>query len=169
MTTVGAGRAAMMKQRTLDGMIANFQPAILLTGPDKLTEAEQLLTTITPAATSNVVPESLRRLVPVGDANITGNGWYLFADPSIAPTFVYALLDGFEGPRLTSENTFGVQGMRVKLEHDFGVIKCETRFARVQPADKSKKLMGFKFLKLGRENEETLFRLITEINRKHFR
>lgn len=126
-TTVGAGRAAMMKQKTLDGMIANFQPAILLTGPDKMTEAEQLLTSITPAASANAVPESLRRLTPVGDANIAGNAWYLFADPTIAPTFVYALLDGFEGPRLTSENTFGVQGMRVKLEHDFGVSAIDFR------------------------------------------
>lgn len=132
-TSVGAGRAAMMKQKTLDGIIANFTPNLLLTGPDKLTEAEQLLTSITPATNANAVPDSMRRLSPVGDANITGNQWYLFADPSVAPCFVYAYLDGFEGPRMTAENLFDVQGMKVKLEHDFGVAGIDFRGAYRNP------------------------------------
>jgi hypothetical protein len=126
-TNVGAGRAAMMKQKTLDGMQANFQPSVLLCGPDKLTQAEQLLTSITPAQTSNAVPESLRRLVPVGDGNIAGNPWYLFADPAVAPCFVYGYLEGFDGPRLSSDEPFDVQGLRVKLEHDFGAAAIDFR------------------------------------------
>ncbi|MFN3891995.1 MAG: hypothetical protein ACK4MV_16490 [Beijerinckiaceae bacterium] len=126
---VGIGRALMMKQTTLDGIKANFVPVTLLTGPDKLTQAEQLLTTITPATTGNAVPESMRRLTPVGDANISGNAWYLFADPAVAPAFVYAYLEGFEGPRMTAENVFDVQGMKVKLEHDFGVAGIDFRGA----------------------------------------
>lgn len=128
-TNVGVGRAAMMNQSTIDGIKANFVPVTLLTGPDKLTEAEQLLTTITPATTGNAVPESMRRLSPVGDANISGNAWYLFADVSVAPCFVYAYLEGFEGPRMTAENVFDVQGMKVKLEHDFGVAGTDFRGA----------------------------------------
>jgi hypothetical protein len=126
-TSVGVGRASMMKQKTLDGIIANFTPNLLLVGPDKLTEAEQLLTSITPATNANAVPDSMRRLSPAGDANISGNAWYLFADPSVAPCFVYAYLDGFEGPRMTAENLFDVQGMKVKLEHDFGVAGIDFR------------------------------------------
>lgn len=124
---VGIGRAAMMKQTTLDGIKANFVPVTLLTGPDKQTQAEQLLTTITPAVSANAVPESLRRLSPVADANISGNAWYLFADPAIAPCFVYGYLEGFEGPRLTSEAEFSVQGLSTKLEHDFGVSAIDYR------------------------------------------
>ena len=131
--SVGVGRAAMMKQKTLDGIIANFAPVTLLTGPDKQTEAEQLLTSITPAQASNAVPESLRRLVPVADANIPGNAWFLFADPAIAPTWLYAYLDGYEGPRLSSEEQFNVQGLRVKLEHDFGVAAIDYRGAYRNP------------------------------------
>lgn len=119
-TSVGVGRAAMMKQTTLDGIKANFAPATLLVGPDRLTLAEQLMTTLTPAQQSDAVPESIRRIIPVGDANIPGNAWYLFSDPATAPCFAYGYLDGFEGPRLSSENVFDVQGMKVKLEHDFG-------------------------------------------------
>lgn len=126
-TSVGAGRAAMMKQTTLDGLKANFTPTTLLTGPDGLTAAEQLLTSITPATSANAVPQSMRQLSVVGDANIDTDAWYLFADPGVAPCFVYGYLNGFEGPRLTSEDVFDVQGMRVKLEHDFGVSAIDYR------------------------------------------
>lgn len=119
--SVGSGRAAMMKQKTLDGITANFTPETLLCSPDKLVLAEQLLTAITPAQIGNVVPESLRRLKPVADANLAGNPWFLFANPGIAPNFVYGNLEGYEGPRLSSKERFSVQGMSVKLEHDFGV------------------------------------------------
>jgi hypothetical protein len=128
-TSVGVGRALMMKQTTLDGLKANFTPVTLLVGPDKLTIAEQLLTQITPAQTSNAVPESIRRLSVQGDANIAGNEWFLFASPQAAPTFQYGYLSGFEGPRLSSEDVFDVQGMRVKLEHDFGVGAIDYRGA----------------------------------------
>lgn len=131
--SIGVGRASMMKQKTLDGIAANFTPVTLLTGPDKATEAEQLLTSITPAQQSNAVPESIRRLTTVSDANISGNAWYLFADPAIAPTWLYAYLEGYEGPRLASEERFGVQGLAVKLEHDFGVAAIDYRGAYRNP------------------------------------
>jgi hypothetical protein len=129
-TTVGAGRAALMKQTTLDGQIANIRPRILLCGPDIITAVEQFLTAITPAQQSNAIPESLRQIVPVADANPGSSvAWYLFGDPATAPVFAYSLLEGFEGPRLSSEEVFGVQGMRVKLEHDFGVGAIDFRGA----------------------------------------
>ncbi len=127
--SVGAGRAAMMKQTTLDGIKANFTPMTLLTGPDKSVEAEQLLTSITPATNANAVPDSIRRMSTVSDANISGNAWFLFADPAIAPTWLYAYLEGYQGPRLSSEERFGVQGLGVKLEHDFGVAAIDYRGA----------------------------------------
>jgi hypothetical protein len=131
--SIGTGRAAMMKQTTLDGIKANFTPTRLIVGPDKLTEAEQLLATIIPAQQSNAVPDSIRKLVPAGDANISGNSWYLFADPAAAPCFVYGYLNGAEGPRLTSEEGFDTQGMKVKLEHDFGAAAIDHRGAYRNP------------------------------------
>lgn len=117
----------MMKQTTLDGIVANFQPRIMLMGPDKQTEAEQFWAPISAAVQANAIPASFRSLEPVADANITGNAWYLFADPAVAPNFVYAYLEGFEGPRLSSMETFDVQGLKVKLEHDFGVAGIDFR------------------------------------------
>jgi hypothetical protein len=126
---MGVARALMMRQTTLDGLKANFTPVTLLTSPEVMTVAEQLITAITPATNATAVPESLRRVAVVGDANITGTPWFLFASPQVAPTFQYGYLSGFEGPRLSSEDVFDVQGMRVKLEHDFGVGAIDYRGA----------------------------------------
>ncbi|GEP11813.1 hypothetical protein [Methylobacterium gnaphalii] len=131
--SVGAGRAQMVKQKSLDGLKLNLQPKTLLVGPDNQTAAEQLFTAITPQISGNAVPESFRRMAPVADANLANDDgsaflpWYLFADPAVAPCFVYGYLEGYEGPRLTSEQVFGVQGMKVKLEHDFGVAPIDFR------------------------------------------
>lgn len=130
---VGAGRAAMAKQKSLDNILLNLQPSVILSGPDKQTEAEQLVTSITPAAIASTVPEGIRRIKPVSDGNLTGNAWYLFADPNVAPAIMYALLEGYEGPRLKTEDKFGSQGMAVSLEHDFGVGAVDYRGAHKNP------------------------------------
>lgn len=129
LTSVGAGRAQMMKQESLNGRKLQLQPSILLTGPDRLTEAEQLTATINPALIANAQTDWIKRLRPAGDANITGDHWYLFADPSQAPCFLYGTLQGFEGPRLSTEDPFTVQGVSIKLEHDFGVAGIDYRGA----------------------------------------
>lgn len=128
-TSVGAGRAQMMKQTSLDGRKLNLQPVTLLTGPDRLTDAEQLVATINPALIASAQPDWMKRLRPAGDANVTGDHWWLFADPSVAPCFVYGTLQGFEGPRLSTDDPFTVQGISVKLEHDFGVAGIDFRGA----------------------------------------
>jgi hypothetical protein len=127
--SVGAGRAAMMKQTSLDGQALNIMPSVLLCGPDRLTDAEQLVATINPALIASAQPDWIKRLMPAGDAGVDGNHWYLFASPSVAPAFVYGMLQGFEGPRLSTDDPFTVQGVSVKLEHDFGVAGIDYRGA----------------------------------------
>ena len=60
------------------------------------------------------------RLRSISDANVTTNDWYLFADPARVPNFVYGFLAGSGGPRTRTFEPFGVQGVKVSLEHDFG-------------------------------------------------
>jgi ATP-dependent protease ClpP protease subunit len=119
---LGAGRAAMQKQTSIDGVKLNIQPKILLVGPDKLTEAEQLVASITANDSVKVNPFSAK-LDIVSTAQITGNKWYLFADPnrSGGACFVYGYLDGAEAPRIRTEEPFGQQGMAMTLEMDFGL------------------------------------------------
>jgi ATP-dependent protease ClpP protease subunit len=125
-TSLAAGRAAMRKQRGIqsaaakgDGQMLNLQPTILLVGPDKETEAQQLVTPIQPSQASNVNPfQASLRIITT--PYITGNSWYLMAEPSRLASFMYGFLNGQAGPRLRMDEPFGVQGVRYTLERDFG-------------------------------------------------
>lgn len=130
---IGIARAAMMKQVSLDGIALNVTPAFLVTGADRLTAAEQLLTTITPAQTSNAVPGFVQRLTPLGDANIAGNQWYLFASPADFETLVYGYLEGTEGPRFETRTRFENDGLDFKVAIDFQVGAIDYRGAYRNP------------------------------------
>lgn len=118
-TNLSAAREGMMDHKTIDGLATTaFVPDVILIGPKMLTLVEQFLTTIVPHTVAEAVPQSLRQLRIVCDPNITDKAWYLVA--TSAPAFMSGLLSGFPAPRLSAENFFTQQGMRVKLEHDFG-------------------------------------------------
>ncbi|KAA0572219.1 peptidase [Azospirillum sp. B21] len=116
---IGAGRAAMRKQTSMDGLKLNITPSVILCGPDKETEAEQLVAAIQPQQAGNVNPFS-GRLSTVADANITGNAWWLFADPAVAEVFIYGYLAGNPGPRFMTEEGFRTDGVALRITLDFG-------------------------------------------------
>jgi hypothetical protein len=116
---VSASRSAMRKYASVDGNPLLYNaPAFILCSPDKETEAQKFVTAITANQTLNVNIFSNLRVV-VGNL-LSGNGWWLFMDPSVRANFRYGLLDGFTAPRVRMDEPFGVQGMRVTVEHDFG-------------------------------------------------
>ena len=117
--SLSAGRAAMRKQKTKDGAELELAASILLVGPDKETEAQQIVAPIQAQQAGNVNPFS-GTLSVVTTAKIIGNGWYLFADPGDAPVFEWGLLDGYTAPRFRMEDLFGVDGTALSLQHDFG-------------------------------------------------
>lgn len=131
-TSVGAGRAAMRKQKDIDGSPRNVSPRYLVTGADMELSAEQLLTAIQPQQVGNVNPFS-GRLVPVGDANIPDNRWYLFADPADEPVYIYGYLDGAEGPETTTAFPQEYDGVDVKVTLDFTVGAIGSRGAFFNP------------------------------------
>ncbi|MBZ9705377.1 Mu-like prophage major head subunit gpT family protein [Mesorhizobium sp. ESP7-2] len=119
--SIGAGIAAMAKQATLEGnpLLSN-RPSILLTGPDKDLEATMLLAPINATQLSNVNPYS-GKMTPISTAQISGNGWYLFADPeSGISNYRWGYLEGYEAPRVRMDEPFGKQGFSMSVEHDFG-------------------------------------------------
>lgn len=127
-TSLGVGRAAMRKMKSINGEDIDATPATLVVGPDKETEALQILTATTiVAATTNVsvYAGSLRLLVT---PRITGNSWYLFADPGVGANFEWGLLDGYTAPRMRMDEPFGLQGVAYSLEHDFGFGAIDYRF-----------------------------------------
>lgn len=125
---LGAGKAAMRKQTGIDGAKINRTPSVLLVGPDKEIEAQQLVASITPATAATVNPFS-GKLEVVTSAELSGNAWHLFADPNTpgGQCFVYGYLNGAEAPRLRTEEPFGVQGWSMTLEHDFGLGAVDFR------------------------------------------
>lgn len=125
---VGKARAAMSKQKSTGGnpLLSN-SPKIILVGPDKLTEAEQLLASITPATMSNVNIFS-GRLEPLETSQITGNAWYLLTDPAVGSNYRWGYLEGYEAPRVRMDEPFGQQGFAMSVEHDFGCGATDFRF-----------------------------------------
>lgn len=125
---LGVGQSAMRKQTGIDGAKLNLTPKILLVSPDKEIEAKQFVTQITPALGSSVNPFA-GQLEVVVSAELSGNAWYLFADPGMpgSQCFVYGYLNGAEAPRLRTDQPFGVQGWSMTLEHDFGLGAVDFR------------------------------------------
>jgi hypothetical protein len=126
--SISAGRTAMRVQKSLDGIPLNIGPAMIVAGPQKQTELEQLLSTqLLATQISNINPFNgggLTSLKPVIDAYITDNAWYLFADPMVAPTFVWGYVSGFEGPRFAIDQPFRQDGLSLKVVEDFGFDAC---------------------------------------------
>lgn len=132
--SVSAGREAMRKQKGIDNASLNLAPAILLVSPSKETEAQQFLAPITPAvqANANPIAPSLTAIVA---GELSGNAWYLFADPQDAPIYKWGLLDGYEAPRIRIDEPFGTQGMAMTVEHDFGVGAIDYRGGYKNPGE----------------------------------
>lgn len=118
-TTVGAAVKALRAQKSLDGMVLNLQPAILVVGPAQEVAARQLLASINATKPSDVnIWSGFAELVV--DAEITDNAWFLFASPSAAPVMVFGYVQGANGPVIRSEKDFDTQAIKVAASLDFG-------------------------------------------------
>jgi hypothetical protein len=131
--TIGAGRAAMMRQKTLDGMpISLGRDMRVLVGPALELAVLKLTTAITPSSSGNVNPYA-RLLQPVVEPLIPANRWYLFANPVSAPVYTYGYLNGAEGPQVTTGPVQGADGVEISVIFDFGVGAIDFRGAWFNP------------------------------------
>lgn len=118
--TIAAGRAAMRKQKNRDGVhTANIVPKYLVVGPDKEGEALQFLTTINPTRVGDAVPAWVSSLTLIVEPRITGNAWYLFADPARAAVVQVAYLAGASRLYTDSRVSWDVDGVQYKGRVDF--------------------------------------------------
>jgi HK97 family phage prohead protease len=127
------GRAAMRKQKNSSGALLNARPRILLVGADQETNADRAVAVITPTAEGDVNPFGGKLSVVVGPYD--GDAWELYASPDELPVWVWGMLDGYEAPRMRIENPFGVQGVGVSLEHDFGCGAIDFRGGYQNPGE----------------------------------
>jgi hypothetical protein len=129
---LNAGRAAMRKQKGLAAKAAdaeplNLKPAFIVVSPDKETEAQQFLaTTLYPAQNSQVNPFA-GSMEQITEARLTGNAWYLFADPATIDTIEYGYLEGEEGLYTEQRLGFDVDGLEIKGRLDFAAKAIDWR------------------------------------------
>lgn len=141
MTPIGSAFTSMMKMTGLDGRtVLSIRPQFLVAPPELYTVAQQLLTTIAPAQTSNVVPQFIQALTPVieprlsagvtvDDVAYTGSttAYYLLASPAQVDTVEYAYLEGEEGVYTETRNGFDVDGVEVKARLNFAAKALDWR------------------------------------------
>jgi hypothetical protein len=129
---VGAARLAMRRQTGPAGELISVAPKFLLVAPDIELEAEKFLATIYPAATSdvNVWGDRLTLLV---EPRLSGDAFYLFADPADSETVTVAYLSGNEGPQVESQPGWRIDGIEWKVREDFGAAWADYRGAYMVP------------------------------------
>jgi len=131
-SSVGAARAAMAKQTGLDKKtVLNIRPAFLIVPASLELKAEQLVAqNLVPAATSSVVPQSIRTLAPISEPRLDAaseTAWYLAASPNQIDTIEYAYLEGQQGAYIETRNGFDVDGVEIKCRLDFGAKAIDWR------------------------------------------
>ena len=132
-TNLANGRAAILRQKTLDGLPISVGNAMkLLVGPNLELPARQLTVSVgaTQISNANIYAGFVQPLV---EPLIPNNRWYLFADPPTAPVYVYGYLNGAEGPQVTTGPVSGVDGVEVSVIFDFGVGAIDWRGAWFNP------------------------------------
>jgi hypothetical protein len=133
LTNVGAGRAAIMRQKTLDGLpISIGNRMTLLVGPNQELAARQITVPVAAAQVSNANVWS-GLLQPLVEPLIPNNRWYLFSDPLTAPVYMYGYLNGAQGPQVTTGPVQSTDGIEVSVVFDFGVGAIDWRGAWFNP------------------------------------
>lgn len=127
--SLSAARLAMRTQTGMGGTTPiRVPPKFLLTGPALETTAEKLLTQIAATTVDDVNPHAGKLTLEV-EPRITGNGWYLFADPAVLAALEYAYLSSAQGPQIQSREGWEVLGMEFRVTLDFGCGPVDYRAA----------------------------------------
>jgi hypothetical protein len=118
-TSVGLALAAMRKQTAPGGAKLNVTARFLLCAPDNEGAARLAIAALTVGTTP-----PLELLV---DANLSGNGWYLFADSSTRAGFARGFLFDRETPFVSKQDGFEIDGVRWKVWINFGIAPFDPR------------------------------------------
>jgi len=107
----------------------NIRPRYFLSGAYEFT-AKQLLTSTGSLENSKsaAVANTVQGLVePVTDRRITGNQWFMAADPNQFDTIEVTYLDGVQEPVVESKDGWNIDGTELKVRLDAGVNPLDYR------------------------------------------
>lgn len=127
--TLGAARAALRKQTSLDGDLMNLSARYLLVGPSQETLADQYVTVITPAVGSNVNPFA-GKLTVIAEPRLEASepdAWWVAASPDQVDMLEFGYLEGEEGPMVESRVGFDIDGLEIKARLDFATKVLDWR------------------------------------------
>lgn len=134
--SLSEARAAMRRQRGLAGESwLDLVPRYLVVPPEMESLGEVLLTSLIDPALLNdgKSPGWIRQLILVCDPRLSGNVWYLLADPAQHEGVVRLYLQGQTEPYLEEIHTFNVDAVSIKVRHDFGVMVVDHRGLFMNP------------------------------------
>lgn len=142
-TTLSAARTAFATQTGLDGKtVLGLTPRYIIVPLALLTVTEQIIAPLTPAQTANVVPESLRRIVPIAEPRLdvginrpeddivasgSATAWYLAGDTGTGDIIELAYLEGQQGIYTETRQGFDIDGVEIKARLDVGAKVLEHR------------------------------------------
>jgi phage major head subunit gpT-like protein len=129
---IAIGEAAMMAQK--DKGLNDFvviQPRVLLCAPTKKQIAWEVVNSLTDVAQSNSAKrnyvQAQLNLEVVSSPYLSGNPWYLFADPADTEAFEVAFLDGVQEPFIDEEIEFMTDALNMKVRLDYGIAAIDWR------------------------------------------
>lgn len=124
--SLGLARAAMRKQKGLNGEPIDIIPAFLLVPVVKETTADILLMSAalpTASMSAGVVNPWAGKLTPIADPHLDANSttaWYLLGHPNQAPVIEVSWLEGEQMPYVEEMVDFNSDALVTKVRHDFG-------------------------------------------------
>jgi ATP-dependent protease ClpP protease subunit len=129
--SIALGESAMMVQRdkTLNDYLA-IAPRVLVCSPAKKQIAWETINSLTDVSQSNAAKRNYvaqLNLEVVASPYLSGNPWYLFADPADVEAFEVAFLDGVSEPFVDEEIEFMTDAMNMKVRLDYGIAAIDWR------------------------------------------
>lgn len=126
-TSLSAALKSFKSQTDLGGNKIGIMPKYLIVSIDKEMEARKLLTAISPTTSGDVNIWPSMGLTLIVEKRLTGNAWYLAAQPSDIEGLYYAYLNGASGLRSNREDDFGTDSIKFGVRSEFGVAAIDHR------------------------------------------
>jgi hypothetical protein len=126
--SLGAARASMRQQVSLDGERLNIAPKFLIVGSALETQGDAIVTPITPQTVIAVNPFS-GKLMVIAEPRLDNEplAWYIAAAPEQIDIIEYGYLEGEEGPTIETRIGFDVDGIEIKCREDFAAKVLDWR------------------------------------------
>ena len=126
-------RKAMRSTTGTDGKtLISVTPKFLLVGPELESQAEKLLSDIYATTTGDVNAWS-GKLSLLVEPRLTGNQWYVFADPARVASIVYGYLASAQGVQIQRAEAWDTLGIKYRAFLDFGTGWSDWRGAHKNP------------------------------------